>query len=303
VETIPPTPPADNRTRALVDFQNDLTTENRFYDFPFPSDLRLTAAGGPDLVGVPHPSTIVFGDDWASLAMDRCAFPTVPVAYFRFTADIAAHDHQSVIAADKTSPILLIDIDPTSPDRGRLIPTVAATAEIDDAVSEKVRAKLPVNPERLPGASEQEYLNLKNVPAMRDTFRQGVIEQRLLLDAMLAIKIDPAVLAACTGPELPAGETAFHFAADKVVAQGQSMGGMYTNMVSAVEPRIRAAVPTGAGGFWTYYVLQTIRSSMRSNTNMAASSRHFSPREKPPSPPPLLSALPAPTDTKNIFLA
>ena len=92
---------------------------------------------------------------------------------------------------------------------------------------------------------------------MRDTFRQGVIEQRLLLDALLAVKIDPSVLAACVGPTLPAGETAFRFAEDKVVAQGQSMGGMYTNMISAVEPRIRAAVPTGAGGFWTYYVLQT----------------------------------------------
>lgn len=482
--TDPATPPVDARTRAMIDFQNDLTTENRFYDFPYPSDLRLTTTGAPDLTGVPHPSSVVFWDDWAGLAMDRRAFPTVPVAYFRFTADIGPHDHQSVIAADKASPILLIDIDPTSPDRGRLVPTVAATPEIDDyvsehtleiaprpgfvlhenrsyafvvmttlldaqgaklapsteladlrsgktisgprganaaktyaplwetlttlgidaaevasatvfttgdvvadtyAVSEKVRtaqtitienlkidpddglahdryceliatvkypqfqqgtppfdkqglfafdgmgnpikqreetapitivipkkpmpaggyplmmyfhgsggvsgavvdrgtwkldtmenvkgegpgfvlaehniasvgSALPVNPERLPGATEQEYLNLKNVTAMRDTFRQGVIEQRLLLDALLAIKIDPSVLAGCTGPELPAGETAFRFAEEKIVTQGQSMGGMYTNMISAVDPRIRAAVPTGAGGFWTYYVLQT----------------------------------------------
>lgn len=482
--TDPASPPVDARTRALVDFHNDLTTESRFYDFPFPSDLRLTANGAPDLTGVPHPSSVAFWDDWAGLAMDRRAFPTVPVAYFRFTADLAPPGTQTEFPANKTSPILLIDIDPTSPDRGHLIPTIAVAAEIDDyvpehmleiaprpgfvlhenrsyafvvlttikdaqganlapsaeladlrsgktisgprgtnaqktyaplwetlttldidaaevasatvfttgdvvadsyAVSEKVRASqtitienlkidpddglahdryceliatvkypqfqqgkppfdhdglfafdamgnpikqrdetapitivipkqpmpaggyplmmyfhgsggvsgavvdrgtwkldtmdntkgegpgfvlaahniasvgsaLPVNPERLPGASEQEYLNLKNVPAMRDTFRQGIIEQRLLLDAMLAMKIDPSVLAGCLGPELPAGETAFHFAADEVVAQGQSMGGMYTNMISAVEPRIRAAVPTGAGGFWTYYVLQT----------------------------------------------
>jgi hypothetical protein len=474
----------DDRTRALLDFNSDLTTENRFYDFPFPSDLRVTASGAPDLVGVPHPSSVAFWDDWVALAMDRRAFPTLPVAYFRFTAALAPLDSQAVIAADKTSPILLIDIDPNSPDRGRLLPIVALTPEIDDyvpehmlevaprpgfvlhenrsyafvvmtnlldakgeklapsadlvalregktiggprganaqktyaplwetlttlgidagqvasatvfttgdvatdtyTVSEKVRtahpitienlkidpddglqheryceliatvkypqfqkgtppfdqdglfefdangapqkqreetapitivipkqpmpaggyplmmyfhgsggvsgavvdrgtwkpdimdntkgegpgfvlapfniasvgSALPVNPERLPGASEQEYLNLKNVVAMRDTFRQGVIEQRLLLDAMLKIKIDPAVLSGCVGPELPTGETAFHFDANKVVAQGQSMGGMYTNMISAVEPRIRAAVPTGAGGFWTYYVLQT----------------------------------------------
>ncbi|HRI68529.1 MAG TPA: hypothetical protein PK156_30080, partial [Polyangium sp.] len=482
--TDPVNTPVDTRTHALLDFENDLTTENRFYDFPFPSDLRLTVQGSPDLAGVPHPTTVAFWNDWASLAMDRRAFPTLPVAYFRFTADLAPLEPQTVIPADKTSPILLIDIDPNSPDRGRLIPTVAATAEIDDyvpehtlevaprpgfvlhenrtyafvvmtnlpdatganlapsselgdlrsgktitgprgsnaaktyaplwetlstlgldaaavasatvfttgdvaadnfAISEKVRAAyqisienlkidpddglmhdrycelvatvkypqfqkgtppfdteglfefdstglpikqreetapitivipkqkmpaggyplmmyfhgsggvsgavvdrgtwkpetmdntkgegpgfvlapfniasvgsaLPVNPERFPGATEQEYLNLKNVVAMRDTFRQGVVEQRLLLDALLKIQIDPAILTTCTGPELPAGETAFHFDPAKVVAQGQSMGGMYTNMISAVEPRIRAAVPTGAGGFWTYYVLQT----------------------------------------------
>jgi hypothetical protein len=476
--------PTDDRTRALLDFEQDLTVENRFYDFPFPSDLRLTANGSPDLDGVPHPTTVAFWDDWVNLGMDRRGFSTLPVAYFRFTADISPQDPQSLIAADKASPILLIDIDPQSPERGRLIPTVAATAEIDDyipehtlevaprpgfvlhenrqyafviltslmdvngkplapssaladlragktisgprganaqktyaplwetltqagidaetvasatvfttgdvvadnhAISEKARgaykiaienmkidpddglnhdrycelvatvkypqfqkgmppfdveglfeldamgvpvkqreesapitivipkqmmpaggyplmmyfhgsggvsgavvdrgtwkadtmdntkgegpgfvlapfniasvgSALPVNPERLPGATEQEYLNLKNVVAMRDTFRQGVIEQRLLLDALLELKIDPAVLSTCTGPSLPPGETAYRFAADKVVAQGQSMGGMYTNMIGAVEPRIRAAVPTGAGGFWTYYVLQT----------------------------------------------
>jgi hypothetical protein len=482
--TDPVSEPVDDRTRALLDFETDLAIDNRFYDFPFPSDLRLTASGAPDFAGVPHASTVAFWNDWTALAMNRRAFPTIPVAYFRFTRDLAPLDYPAVIAADKTSPILLVDIDPDSPERGRLVPTVAATPEVDDYVpehllevaprpgfvlhenrsyafvvltslldasgerlapsteladlrsgktvsgprganaqktyaplwetlstlgidaaevasatvfttgdvvadtydiSEKVRAAhsitienlkidpddgllhdryceligtvkypqfqkgtppfdqqglfeldpngapvlqreesapitivipkqpmpaggyplmmyfhgsggvsgavvdrgtwkldtmentkgegpgfvlapfniasvgsaLPVNPERLPGASEQEYLNLKNVVAMRDTFRQGVIEQRLLLDAMLDIKIDPAVLAACTGPELPPGETAFRFATDKVVTQGQSMGGMYTNMISAVEPRIRAAVPTGAGGFWTYYVLQT----------------------------------------------
>jgi len=482
--TDPVTAPIDDRTRALLDFDQDLTVENRFYDFPFPSDLRLTANGSPDLTGVPHPSTVAFWDDWVNLGMDRRGFATLPVAYFRFTADISPQDPSAIVPVDKASPILLIDIDPTSPERGRVIPTVAATAEIDDyipehtlevaprpgfvlhenrqyafviltsltdingktlapssaladlragktisgprganaqktyaplwetltqmgldaaevasatvfttgdvvadnyAISEKVRSAhkitienlkidpddglnhdrycelvatvkypqfqkgtppfdeqglfefdamgqpikqreesapitivipkqmmpqggyplmmyfhgsggvsgavvdrgtwkadtmentkgegpgfvlapfniasvgsaLPVNPERLPGATEQEYLNLKNVVAMRDTFRQGVIEQRLLLDALLDLKIDPAVLSTCMGPSLPAGETAYRFAADKVVAQGQSMGGMYTNMIGAVEPRIRAAVPTGAGGFWTYYVLQT----------------------------------------------
>src|SRR6185503_15029848 len=71
--------------------------------------------------------------------------------------------------------------------------------------------------------------------------------------------------AQCPKVLLPAGETAFHFNPDDLVAQGQSMGGMYTNMISAVEPRIRAAVPTGAGGYWGLFVLLTARIPMAAN--------------------------------------
>jgi hypothetical protein len=120
-----------------------------------------------------------------------------------------------------------------------------------------VSSALPVNPERLPGAGDTEYLNVNNMAALRDTFRQGVVEQRLFMEALRTVTIDPALLAACVGPTLPAGETAFHFAEDDLFAMGQSMGGMYTNMIGAVEPRIRAVVPTGAGGFWTYFIFET----------------------------------------------
>jgi hypothetical protein len=35
------------------------------------------------------------------------------------------------------------------------------------------------------------------------------------------------------------------------------MGGMYTNLVSASEQRILAALPTGAGGYWSHFILIT----------------------------------------------
>jgi hypothetical protein len=35
------------------------------------------------------------------------------------------------------------------------------------------------------------------------------------------------------------------------------MGAMYANMISAVEPRVKATVPTGAGGYWSYFILKT----------------------------------------------
>jgi hypothetical protein len=35
------------------------------------------------------------------------------------------------------------------------------------------------------------------------------------------------------------------------------MGGMYTNMIGAVEPRAKAVLPTGAGGYWSHFILIT----------------------------------------------
>ena len=119
---------------------------------------------------------------------------------------------------------------------------------------------LPVNPQRWPAGQNSnlpEYLNINNVAATRDIFRQGVLEQRLFFDALENLTIDPSVVATCTGLSLPSGETAYHFRSDPLLAQGQSMGAMYANMISAVEPRIKAVVPTGSGGYWSYFILET----------------------------------------------
>lgn len=104
---------------------------------------------------------------------------------------------------------------------------------------------LPLNPERQPGAGNYDYLNLNNLAAFPYTFQQGVFEQRLLLDALLALDVTN-----CDG-------SAGRFDPDAVVAGGHSMGGMYANMVSAVEPRIGAVTPFGAGGFWNLMILDT----------------------------------------------
>jgi hypothetical protein len=116
---------------------------------------------------------------------------------------------------------------------------------------------LPVNPERVPGASAYEYLNFSNLPAMRDTFRQGVIEQRLFIEELLRVEIPPSALGACSGPSLPDGETGYRFSDDSLMALGLSMGGAYTNIIGAVEPKIGAVVPAGAGGLWHRFVLDT----------------------------------------------
>lgn len=116
---------------------------------------------------------------------------------------------------------------------------------------------MPVNPQRVPGAGDQEYIQLANPQMMRDNMRQGVIEQRLFLDALLELRIDPEVLAGCEGVSLPDGESAYRFRSDRIALQGQSMGGMYTNLVGAIEPRFTAVVPTGAAGHWSYFITVT----------------------------------------------
>lgn len=116
---------------------------------------------------------------------------------------------------------------------------------------------MPVNPERLPGASDTAYLNLSNLAAFPFTFQEGVYEARLFLDELVDLQIDPATVASCPGLSLPAGESAHHFNNDQLLGMGHSMGGMYTNLDGAVEERFGALVPTGAGGFWNQMILLT----------------------------------------------
>jgi hypothetical protein len=116
-------------------------------------------------------------------------------------------------------------------------------------------AAMPVNPERLVNATDDAYLNINNLAAFPHTFQQGVFEQRMFLDALLALHVPQQTLAACTGISTPTGDHFFDPA--KLVAGGQSMGGMYTNMVGALEPRFGALVPTGAGGYWNLMILDT----------------------------------------------
>jgi hypothetical protein len=466
-------PPAPTGTELVFDLTADLSNPERFFDAPWPSDLRVDAQGHPDWRGLPNVASVGAVEGFRATASESKGFPVLPVAYFRFTAPIAERSEADVIVPSADAPILLVDLS-----TGEAIPVVAKTLEPDNFTADRVLGvaprpgfvlrpgtphavvvrkgandvegkplavsstmqrlvsgtpegeaesaasalyaplwpalealaiakddvvaatvfttgeavkvsselgaavvakydvaveglaldaaethdglcvlrgtvtmpqfqrgtppfdseglfefgmdglpvvqreeqvpvvvvlpkqpmpaggyplvlnvhgsggysiamvrpvgddgkpgtpignafpytskglamagmAMPVNPERLPGAEETAYINPANLPAMRDTFRQGVIEARLFLEALSKVEIAPDVVAACAGPTLPMGETAFHFRADPVLLTGQSMGGMYTNLIGATEPRIEAVVPTGAGGHWTYFILET----------------------------------------------
>jgi len=148
----------------------------------------------------------------------------------------------------------LLDLGPIIEPGGRPLARLGPSSVVAPKGLASASSALPVNPERLDGASKFEYLNFSNLRAMRDTFRQGVFEQRLYLKALSEIEIDRSVLAGCQGA---GGAESIRFDEHKIVALGLSMGGMYTNIISAVEPAIGAAVPAGAGGFWNRFVLDT----------------------------------------------
>lgn len=466
---------------ARFDLGGSWDTSGTFYDFPYPSDLRLRADGTPNLDGFPGTRVPVVGDI-ATVAQQRRGWSPITVAHFRFDAEVAPRDPDNPVDASADAPFLLVDVDPDSPERGRLFPTVAFTVpedryapdyllsvashpgivlhhdrtyafvvmrsagaadgtdlEVSAAFAElaagqtpsgargadaaalyaplfetldtlgvpaadvatatvfttgdevaalreltdrlvdtldvevtgltldgdgnhegycelvgsvgqpqfqvgtppfnseglfefgddglpivqrmeetrvvvtvpkgempaegfplmvyfhgsggiaaqvvdrgpappggfneigagpaamiaeqgfgAVGAALPLSPDRLPGAGAIEYLNFNNLAAFRDTFRQGVIEQRLLIEALTDLTLDPAVLGACGDDvTLPAGATEVRFDPEHFVGMGQSMGGMYTNLIGAVEPRLSALVPTGAGGFWSFFVVTT----------------------------------------------
>ncbi len=463
-------------TVASFDLTADLTNQSTFWSIPYPSDLRLMPDGTPDLRGFPNNLMEPILSGLQSVAMMRQGWPQMPSGYFVFSAPITQQDSTVVLPAQTSGPILLVDVDPMSPERGKLFPVVAGTPPSDrylldntlevapqigvvlehsrtyafvvlkslndatgaalaapDAftalesptqpaadpeltawkvyqplwptlsqigvqasdvaiatvfttgdvvqatadLSDKIIAQyttsvtapsvrsggdqpqmcelvaqvsfpqfqqgtppydtqglfqigsdglpvkqsdlsvpvaisipkgqmpmggwplilyfhgsgglstqifdpevgaagsgpayvvagrgfamaasaLPLNPERVPNASDLEYINFNNPACFPYTFTQGIFEQRMFIDALANLTIDPSVVSAgCTGMSLPTGETAYHFLMTPLHAQGQSMGGMYTNLVSATDARIKIAVPTGAGGYWSFMVLTT----------------------------------------------
>ncbi|MEM9213638.1 MAG: hypothetical protein AAGD25_04755 [Cyanobacteria bacterium P01_F01_bin.150] len=498
----------EERAIASFDLNANFYDSDQFYNFPYPSDIRLVD-GKPNLSGFPvFPKLIGFFKRFKTIASDRPAFPTTAAAYFRFSQPLSPQDPDRLIDRDADAPILLLDIDPDSPDRGEIIPIVASTpapdpyyvpsyllavapypgivlkpnhqyayvvrrslrdandrplqsstpfrqlkkgrvpqgelrhkfkayllykplwetldqlginrggvvvatvfttgdvvadmARLSDEVVAKydrpiinvkyvpetrvsdlkyckfeatiklpdfqkgpapflaferreglfefdsvgalksqgnetipivvtlpkakmppggyplvqyyhgsgglsdqvvsrgpVREKggkripgrgpadvvgrlgfaavgsaLPVNPERvLESVSDllngRAYLNPTNPSAYRDTFRQGVIEQRLILESLQNLLIRPDQLGDCTGPKLPEGETFFRINTDFTVALGQSQGAQYAVMMGAVEPKVKAVVPTGSGGMWSLLFEELANSNDSEFTSIA----------------------------------
>ena len=133
-----PPPVAIAGTSVAFDLDADLQQPEHYYDFPTTSDLRLTAAGTPDVSGFPNVRATV--RSVKTIVALRRGFPVTPACSFHFDARLADRDALAPIAAERNAPILLVDVDAHSPERGRLFPTVATVPPPDDYVPDNVLA-------------------------------------------------------------------------------------------------------------------------------------------------------------------
>ncbi|RMF13085.1 MAG: hypothetical protein D6761_11745, partial [Candidatus Dadabacteria bacterium] len=137
---------------------------------------------------------------------------------------------------------------------------------------------MPISPDRVPGVADYDYVQITNIGIIVDNFTQGVIELALrrhaLADVTLAASACPGVL---TSDGVVNIDTSVH------ATMGQSMGAMYTNMFGAVTEGTQAMIPTGSGGYWSFFIFSTeflegagdlVRSVIGASTDEPVSNLH-----------------------------
>lgn len=110
---------------------------------------------------------------------------------------------------------------------------------------------MPISPDRVEGVQDFDYIQLSNLGSVRDGFRQGMIEltlkRRWLDDVTFSTTLCPESVA-------PGG---FRIDGSRHATMGHSMGAMYANMYAAVTGETLADIPTGSGGYWSYFIFTT----------------------------------------------
>lgn len=100
--------------------------DGAYFDLPFPSDLRVDAAGHPDLTGFPNPHSTVVAQYIAAIEGSQVGFATNGAIYFRFSrrVDETTLPADAQASLDDAASVYLIDVDPDSPSLGVHLPIV-----------------------------------------------------------------------------------------------------------------------------------------------------------------------------------
>ncbi len=128
--TLAPARPAPG-VSVYFDLEADWNQPANFYAVPYPMDGRFDGNGAPALDGLPAPPGNALVRSLKSVVPRRRGFPTVASAYFRFDGPLAPRSLSEILLPVPDAPVLLLDTDPQSPERGRLFPVVAQTLPQD----------------------------------------------------------------------------------------------------------------------------------------------------------------------------
>lgn len=114
-------------------FDLEATAETAgFYDYPFPSDVRVTPDGAPDLSRFYAPvQTSLLAGLHEAIARDIRGFSPLAGAYFRFTEPLDPLSLPGGVG-ESVSPgatVYLVDVDPRSPELGRRWPAEVTFSE------------------------------------------------------------------------------------------------------------------------------------------------------------------------------
>ena len=124
--------PADQASvHAVYELAPGTSEELGFFDAPWPSDARRTAAGTLDMSGFPNPFNISLVDEYLALLEDEIhGFGLQTPTYFRFDAPLEVASLPSLEESlEEGASVFLVDIDASSPQRGERVPVVVDFVE------------------------------------------------------------------------------------------------------------------------------------------------------------------------------
>ncbi len=127
-EPSPPAATAGAVSRAVFD-----PAGQGFFDLPWPLAARRDPQGRPDLTGLPNPRGEVFLERIRLLGQVQEGFSPTGTVSVRFDAPLRAPADDPLATLSSASPVFLVDVDPTSPERGRRQPVHVAVTERADA--------------------------------------------------------------------------------------------------------------------------------------------------------------------------
>lgn len=110
------------------------SASGKFFDLPWPFDVRRTATGGPDTTGLPNPRGEAFIDQTYRVCSEADGFSPTGHIYLLFDGPINSPTDDPLASTRAPYPVLLVDIDPNSPDRLTRHPFNVAVKQRADSI-------------------------------------------------------------------------------------------------------------------------------------------------------------------------